>query len=100
MESFISHLEPIFRQFINLILAIIVMAFFIRPLLNYFALNREIEHRKMLIKELQESRGIVDEDLSDNEEGNSLSDQEKLQGMAANAPDQAEKIVKKMIHEE
>jgi flagellar biosynthesis/type III secretory pathway M-ring protein FliF/YscJ len=100
MDSFISHLEPVFRQFINLALLVIVMAFLVKPLLHYFAVNREIEHKKRLVKELQDSRGILDDDELGDDENETLSDQEKLQRMAAESPERAGNAVKKMLHDD
>ncbi len=99
MDSFINQLEPIFRQFINLALIVIFMAFFVKPILNYFSVNREIEHKKRLVKELQEARGLNDVDELPDDEPDARSDREELQEMAANSPKHAENAVKKMLHD-
>jgi|GEM_PF-5599541 len=99
MNSFINQLEPIFRQFINLALIVIFMAFVVKPILNYFSVNREIEHKKRLVKELQEARGLGDVDELSDDEPDAHSDRDKLREMANNSPEHAENTVKKMLHD-
>jgi len=63
------------------------MAFLIRPLLNYFAVNREIEHKKRLIKRLHDSAMPADtEDLSEPSNHSSAADENKLPGIATSSP--------------
>ncbi|NOX25107.1 MAG: hypothetical protein GXP59_03145 [Deltaproteobacteria bacterium] len=99
MNIFIDNLEPVFRQFLYLILIIFFMAFLVRPLLNYFAVNREIEHKKRLIKQLRDSALPPDtEDLSESLDQSSGAAGNKLPGMAASSPGRTGDVVPKTLH--
>lgn len=106
MADFIGNLEPVLRQLINLFLVILILAFILRPLLNYFAVNRKIEYQKRVLKELEAENGVFEDDSSDIA-GNNEHNQTPSAGKEGNAasgvneftPEQAEAIVKKTLRD-
>ncbi len=106
MADFIDNFEPVLRQLINLFLIILILAFILRPLLNYFAVNRKIEYQKRVLKELEAENGLLEDDSSDiaaNNEQNPTPPAGK-EGKAASTvneftPEQAEAIVKKTLRD-
>ncbi len=106
MADFIGNLEPVLRQLINLFLIILILAFVLRPLLNYLAANRKIEYQKRILKELKAENGILEDESTDitaDNEQNSAPPPGREGGAASMAnnftPEQAEAIVKKTLRD-
>jgi uncharacterized membrane protein len=95
MSIFIDNLEPIFRQFLYLILIIFFMAFLVRPLLHYLAVNREIEHKKRLIKQLHESMRPLDVDDASQAEMPPPAGNDQSTGMAVGSAEHAGDMAQK-----
>lgn len=56
MDSLLTFLSPLLTLVAKACVIILIFVYVIKPLFNYFAVNREIEHRKKLIKECEEAR--------------------------------------------
>ncbi|MFW8600816.1 hypothetical protein ACOHYD_04980 [Desulfobacterota bacterium M19] len=106
MEDFIGSLEPVLHQLINIFLIILILAFILRPLLNYLAVNRKIEYQKRILKELKAENGILEDEstdiASDNEQNTPPApgkDGESASVANNFTPEQAEAIVKKTLRD-
>jgi len=103
MDSLINVIEPVIYQILYFSLIIIILAFLVKPLLNYFVVNRQIENKKKLLKEIQatcDDTGKYTKTSEETTESNSPTNQEELQRIAAASPEKAEAIVKKMLQDE
>ena len=56
LDSFIEFLNPFISLAVNVIIIVLVFLYVVKPLLNYFIVNREIENRKKLAREYQEAK--------------------------------------------
>jgi hypothetical protein len=56
MDRVLDFLTPFFPLMINGFLIVLVFVFVVKPLLNYFIVNREIEHRKKLSREYMSAK--------------------------------------------
>jgi hypothetical protein len=56
MDTFLEFINPFIPFIINGLLIVLVFVFVVKPLLNYFIVNREIEHRKKLAREYRKAK--------------------------------------------
>jgi len=61
MDEILEFLHPIVWLFAKGVLIVLIFAFVVKPLLNYFIINREIENRKKLAREYQEAKREAEE---------------------------------------
>lgn len=117
MEGLLELLVPIVRLISSVVLVILFFIFIVRPLLNYFIVNNEIEHRKKINVSLkpeftfesnrssESSREEGDmppedetiENASQSMEGNK---QRELNTLASNNTDKAVDLVKHWVNSE
>ncbi len=101
IDFILRNLEPILRQIIYLAIIILILAFFVRPLLNYFAVNREIEQKRKLQRDIMEIKDQSSDNANESfETSSSPTSANKLQHMAEEDSAHAVNVVKKMLHED
>nr|MBF0222365.1 hypothetical protein [Desulfobulbaceae bacterium] len=91
MDSLIALLSPFVPLVVNIVLILLVFMFVVKPILNYFIVNREIENRKKLALEYsvakREAESIRKENREASEGGNWTS-----RGVDSDKSDIAEQI--------
>lgn len=116
MDNLFHLLVPLIRLVSSIAVVILFFLFVVRPLINYFITNREIEHRKRIYDdgttERNESQGEfvrrrngTEEDETEPAEeviqsrDKKLSDLETLNRLSASDPEKASDLVKKWVND-
>jgi flagellar biosynthesis/type III secretory pathway M-ring protein FliF/YscJ len=113
MESYHELLVTLARLLSSVVVIVLFFMFIVRPLLDYFIVNREIEQRKRLHEELLEDvppvdlpkfRDVVDGgsapigDIPEPQARAKGSDMETLTRLASSDPDKASDLVKQWVN--
>ena len=109
MESLLDFLVPLIRLLSTIVVVGLFFLFMVRPLLNYFFVNYEIEHRKRQAAAMMEAELANDSEESppdgaelSTEETDSLQNPRasvkgEIERLAASDPERAGELVKQWI---
>lgn len=71
MDNLLEVVSPFVTLIVNIVLILLVFMFVVKPILNYFILNREIENRKKLALEYSEAKREAEAVRKESKEGDS-----------------------------